>query len=316
MKYDIYYILEKWAPNLAKNEIYQKLIREIIPIDQSYQVNDICSADYLIELSPEDYGKTIRVDNVGVVDSKEVLDEMPKKIEYSCCLSDENNRRYYKACSAISEGKNKDLVYSYIESYNLKKCEYFSTTTVIISKTITNEYLLKSIQLERCIYDAKTIISSNELANCLHILSNVNNCTDYTKELRKIIEDERKRQFTIPDLQLSIDMEIDSDNNDFYQVLYDGHNCFPTIQTHDMIVQFPTLSFDISLDNIGECINSINLFQDGKLDEVWEKKAHDFVSQNISDNLLILKIDMIPSYSIDKFIEKTLCTEKFVKEKK
>ena len=121
MRHDIYYVLENWAPRLTKNEIYQKLIKEIIPVTQTYHVNDIWSADHLIELLPTDQGKTIRVDSVDAKESKETEEEN-KKIEYSCCINGKNDTSY-KATTAISEGEGTDLVYSYIEIYNLEKYE-------------------------------------------------------------------------------------------------------------------------------------------------------------------------------------------------
>ena len=182
MRHDIYYVLENWAPRLTKNEIYQKLIKEIIPATQTYHVNAIWDGDYLIELLPTEQGKTIRVNRVDAKESKETK-KRTLKIEYSCCINGENDTSY-KATTAISEGEGTDLVYSYIEIYNLEKYEYFSTTTVTIStisKTDHEDYILKGIQTEKCIYDRETIESSSELNGNLYNISNVNSYTDYTK---------------------------------------------------------------------------------------------------------------------------------------
>ena len=65
MKYDIYYILEKWAPDLTKNKIYQKLIKEIIPLEDSYKVSDIDQEEKYIDINPTEDGKTIRVNPIG-----------------------------------------------------------------------------------------------------------------------------------------------------------------------------------------------------------------------------------------------------------
>lgn len=193
MRQDIYYVLENWAPRLAKNEIYQKLIKEIIPVTQTYHVHAFWSDDHLIELLPTDQGKTIRVDSVDAKESKET-EEDALKIEYSCCINGKNDTSY-KATTAISEGEGTDLVYSYIEIYNLEKYEYFSTITATISKTITGQHILKNIQTERCIYDEETIALFCELNRNLKEISNVNGYTDYTKELRKIIQEIRQKHF-------------------------------------------------------------------------------------------------------------------------
>lgn len=308
MRHDIYYVLENWAPRLTKNEIYQKLIKEIIPVTQTYHVDDIWDGDYLIELLPTDQGKTIRVDSVDAKESKE-MEEETKKIEYSCCINGKNDTSY-KATTAISEGEGTDLVYSYIEIYNLEKYEYFSTTTVAISKTITGQHILKSIQTEKCIYDRETIESSSELNGNLYNISNVNSYTDYTKELRQAIQEEREKYFTIPDLQLSMDATMDSENSDYYKILCDGHNDFPTEQTQEEIKPLKTLSLDAIIGKV----NFRYLFNDIKLTEAWKKKAQEIISGSTSDNIAEM-VMATPSYSIDKFIENVAPETKIVKQK-
>lgn len=309
MRQDIYYVLENWAPRLAKNKIYQALIKEIIPVTQTYHVNDIWDADHLIELLPTDQGKTIRVDSVDAKESKETEEEN-KKIEYSCCINGKNDTSY-KATAAISEGEGTDLIYSYIEIYNLEKYEYFSTTTVTISKTITGQHILKSIQTERCIYDEETIELSCELNKNLKEISNVNGYTDYTKELRKIIKEIRQKHFFIPDLQLSMDAVMNSENSDYYKILCNGHNDFPTEQTQEEIKPLKTLSLDAIIGKV----NFHYLFNDIKLTEAWKKKAQEIISGSTSDNIVEM-VMATPSYSIDKFIEKVAPETKIVKQKK
>ncbi len=317
MRQDIYYVLENWAPRLTKNEIYKKLIKEIIPVTQTYHVNDIWSADHLIELLPTDQGKTIRVDSVDAKESKET-EERALKIEYSCCINGENDTSY-KATTAISEGEGTDLVYSYIEIYNLEKYEYFSTTTVTIStisKTDHEDYILKGIQTEKCIYDKETLEISSELNGKLKEISNVNSYTDYTEELRKIIKKIRQKQFFIPDLQLSMDAVMDSENSDYYQMLYDGHNVFPTKQKQEKIDEITNLSnlSLLSLDVIIGRINSLNLFQGGYFTKGWKRHVQKTTPDSISDNLVEFFMET-PSYSIDEFIEKVSPEIKVVKQK-
>ena len=311
MRQDIYYVLENWAPRLTKNEIYQKLIKEIIPVTQTYHVNDIWSADHLIELLPTDQGKTIRVDSVDAKESKETEEEN-KKIEYSCCINGKNDTSY-KATTAISEGEGTDLVYSYIEIYNLEKYEYFSTTTVTIStisKTDYEDYILKGIQTEKCIYDKETLEISSELNGKLKEISNVNSYTDYTEELRKIIKKIRQKHFFIPDLQLSMDAVMDSENSDYYQISYDGHNVFPTKQTQEEINELTILSLDVIIGRI----NSLYLFQGGYFTKDCRKRAQKIISDSTSDNLVEFFMET-PSYSIDEFIEKVSPEIKVVKQK-
>ena len=308
MRHDIYYVLENWAPRLTKNEIYQKLIKEIIPVTQTYHVDDIWSDNHLIELLPIDQGKTIRVDSVDTKESKET-EERALKIEYSCCINGENDTSY-KATTAISEGEGTDLVYSYIEIYNLEKYEYFSTTTVTISKTNNEKHILKGIQTEKCIYDKETLEISSELDGKLKEISNVNGYTDYTKELRKIIQEIRQKHFFIPDLQLSMDATKDSENSDYYQILYDGHNIFPTKQTQEEINELTILSLDVIIGRI----NSLYLFQGGYFTKNCKRRAQKIIPDSSSDNLVEFFM-AAPSYDIDEFIEKVSSEPKIVKQK-
>lgn len=311
MRHDIYYVLENWAPRLTKNEIYQKLIKEIIPVTQTYHVDDIWSDNHLIELLPIDQGKTIRVDSVDTKESKET-EEKALKIEYSCCINGENDTSY-KATTAISEGEGTDLVYSYIEIYNLEKYEYFSTTTVTIStisKTNNEKHILKSIQTEKCIYDKETLEISSELDGKLKEISNVNGYTDYTKELRKIIQEIRQKHFFIPDLQLSMDAVMDSENSDYYQILYDGHNIFSTKQTQEEINELTILSLDVIIGRI----NSLYLFQGGYFTKDCKRRAQKIIPDSSSDNLVEFFM-AAPSYDIDEFIEKVSSEPKIVKQK-
>ena len=314
MRHDIYYVLENWAPRLTKNEIYQKLIKEIIPVTQTYHVDDIWSADHLIELLPIDQGKTIRVDSVDTKESKET-EERALKIEYSCCINGENDTSY-KATTAISEGEGTDLVYSYIEIYNLEKYEYFSTTTVTISKTDDEDHILKGIQTEKCIYDKETLEISSELNGKLKEISNVNSYTDYTEELRKIIKKIRQKHFFIPDLQLSMDAVMDSENSDYYQILYDGHNVFPMKQKQKKINEITNLSnlSLLSLDVIIGRINSLYLFQGGYFTKDCKRRAQKIIPDSSPNNLVEFFM-AAPSYGIDEFIEKVLPETKIVKQK-
>lgn len=308
MRHDIYYVLENWAPRLTKNEIYQKLIKEIIPVTQTYHVDDIWSANHLIELLPIDQGKTIRVDSVDTKESKET-EERALKLEYSCCINGEKDTSY-KATTAISEGEGTDLVYSYIEIYNLEKYEYFSTTTVTISKTNNEKHILKGIQTEKCIYDKETLEISSELNGKLKEISNVNSYTDYTEELRKIIKKIRQKHFFIPDLQLSMDAVMDSENSDYYQILYDGHNVFPMKQTQEEINELTILSLDVIIGRI----NSLYLFQGGYFTKDCKRRAQKIIPDSSPNNLVEFFM-AAPSYSIDEFIEKVLPETKIVKQK-
>lgn len=133
---------------------------------------------------------------------------------------------------------------------------------------------------------------------------------DYTKELRKIIQEIRQKHFFIPDLQLSMDAVMDSENSDYYQILYDGHNDFPTEQMQEEIKPLKTLSLDAIIGKI----NFHYLFNDIKLTEAWKKKAQEIISGSTSDNIVEM-VMAIPSYSIDKFIEKVAPEPKIVKQK-
>ena len=308
MRYDIYYILEHWAPSLTKNKIYQELIKDIISAKETFRVKDIDNENRYIELNPAEYQKIIRVDVIEQ-DFEKNEEEQKKKIEYSCFIDKDSST--YTATFAISEDESTDLVCSYIEIYNLEKYEYFSTTTVTISKTDDENHILKGIQTEKCIYDKETLELSSELNRNLKEISNVNGYTDYTKELREIIKETRQKHFFIPDLQLSMDAVMDSENSDYYQISYDGHNDFPTKQTQEEITPLN----DLSLDAIIGRINHHYLFNDGELPKAWKEKAQKIISGSTSDNIAEI-VMTAPSYGIDEFIEKVSPETKIVKQKK
>ena len=308
MRYDIYYILEHWAPSLTKNKIYQELIKDIISAKETFRVKDIDNENRYIELNPTEYQKIIRVDVIEQ-DFEKNEEEQKKKIEYSCFIDKDSST--YTATFAISEDESTDLVCSYIEIYNLEKYEYFSTTTVTISKTDDEDHILKGIQTEKCIYDKETLELSSELNRNLKEISNVNGYTDYTKELREIIKETRQKHFFIPDLQLSMDAVMDSENSDYYQISYDGHNDFPTKQTQEEITPLN----DLSLDAIIGRINHHYLFNDGELPKAWKEKAQKIISGSTSDNIAEI-VMTAPSYGIDEFIEKVSPETKIVKQKK
>ena len=308
MRYDIYYILEHWAPSLTKNKIYQELIKDIISAKETFRVKDIDNENRYIELNPTEYQKIIRVDVIEQ-DFEKNEEEQKKKIEYSCFIDKDSST--YTATFAISEDESTDLVCSYIEIYNLEKYEYFSTTTVTISKTDDEDHILKGIQTEKCIYDKETLELSSELNRNLKEISNVNGYTDYTKELREIIKETRQKHFFIPDLQLSMDAVMDSENSDYYQISYDGHNDFPTKQTQEEITPLN----DLSLDAIIGRINHHYLFNDGELPKAWKEKAQKIISGSTSDNIAEI-VMTAPSYGIDEFIEKVSPETKIVKKKK
>ena len=139
---------------------------------------------------------------------------------------------------------------------------------------------------------------------------------DYTKELRKIIQEIRQKHFFIPDLQLSMDAVMDSENSDYYQMLYDGHNVFPTKQKQEKIDEITNLSnlSLLSLDVIIGRINSLNLFQGGYFTKGWKRHVQKTTPDSISDNLVEFFMET-PSYSIDEFIEKVSPEIKVVKQK-
>ena len=306
MRYDIYYILEHWAPSLTKNKIYQELIKDIISAKETFRVKDIDNENRYIELNPAEYQKIIRVDVIEQ-DFEKNEEEQKKKIEYSCFIDKDSST--YTATFAISEDESTDLVCSYIEIDGLENYNYLYTTTVTISKTKDNKYSLKHLQAEKCIYDNETIglfFLNTDLRN----LSNINNYTNYTKELRRIITGERKKDYIIPDLQLSMDIEIDPENENYYKISYDGHNDFPTKQTQEEITPLN----DLSLDAIIGRINHHYLFNDGELPKAWKEKAQKIISGSTSDNIAEI-VMTAPSYGTDEFIEKVSPETKIVKQK-
>ena len=127
MRHDIYYVLENWAPSLAKNKIYQALIKDIISAKETFRVKEIDNENTYIDLKHTEYQKVIRVDTIEQ-DSEKSEEEQKKKIEYGCFVDKENSQTF-TATVAISEGEGTDLVYSYIEIYCLENYDYFPAVT-------------------------------------------------------------------------------------------------------------------------------------------------------------------------------------------
>ena len=299
MKYDIYYILEKWAPDLTKNKIYQKLIKEIIPLEDSYKVSDTDQEEKYIDINPTEDGKTIRVNPIG-------KDEK-KKVEYSCNI-DEGYDVLSSAIITLSEGENADLIYSYIEIYCSEDYNYIQTTTATISETEDNNYILKSIQTEKCIYDKDTIETFIEPKEGIDSILSVNNYADYTNELRRIIREGKEKSFIIPDLQLSIDIKINPENKKEYSISFDGHQNLPNKQAQCEVTPLK----ELSQKSIEETIR--HLTDNSEIKEAWEEEVKNRVEALTSNNDKEINITE-PSYNIDAFIAKTTTDSQVIKQK-
>lgn len=299
MKYDIYYILEKWAPDLTKNKIYQKLIKEIIPLEDSYKVSDTDQEEKYIDINPTEDGKTIRVNPIGK--------DKKKKVEYSCNI-DEGYDVLSSAIITLSEGENADLIYSYIEIYCLEDYNYIQTTTATISETEDNNYILKSIQTEKCIYDKDTIETFIEPKEGIDSILSVNNYADYTNELRRIIREGKEKRFIIPDLQLSIDIKINPENKKEYSISFDGHQNLPNNQAQCEVTPLK----ELSQKSIEETIR--HLTDNSEIKEAWEEEVKNRVEALTSNNDKEINITE-PSYNIDAFIAKTTTDSQVIKQK-
>ena len=93
MRHDIYYVLENWAPSLAKNKIYQALIKDIISAKETFRVKEIDNENTYIDLKHTEYQKVIRVDTIEQ-DSEKSEEEQKKKIEYGCFVDKENSQTF------------------------------------------------------------------------------------------------------------------------------------------------------------------------------------------------------------------------------
>ena len=103
---------------------------------------------------------------------------------------------------------------------------------------------------------------------------------------------------------------MDSENSDYYQMLYDGHNVFPTKQTQEEINELTILSLDVIIGRI----NSLYLFQGGYFTKDCKRRAQKIIPDSSSDNLVEFFM-AAPSYDIDEFIEKVSSEPKIVKQK-
>ena len=103
---------------------------------------------------------------------------------------------------------------------------------------------------------------------------------------------------------------MNSENSDYYQISYDGHNVFPTKQTQEEINELTILSLDVIIGRI----NSLYLFQGGYFTKDCRKRAQKIISDSTSDNLVEFFM-AAPSYGIDEFIEKVSPEPKVVKQK-
>ena len=306
MRHDIYYVLENWAPSLAKSKIYQALIKDIISAKETFRVKEIDNENTYIDLKHTEYQKVIRVDTIEQ-DSEKSEEEQKKKIEYGCFVDKENSQTF-TATVAISEGEGTDLVYSYIEIYCLETYDYFQAVTATISKIGNSNYILKNIQAEKCVYDFYAVATIQELKEGLDNLISVNYYTDFAKELKNIITEGKEKNYIIPDLHLSADIEVDSKNNSEYKISFNGHNDFPSKQLQCEVKPLA----ELSLDAIEKAINDLS--DNAELKEAWNEKIRRVIFFPTSNNNKEIDITEM-SYDIDKFIEKVSSEPKIVKQK-
>jgi len=302
MRYNIYYILEKWAPNLTKNPIYQKLIKELIPTDTTYEIAEPQDDIRYMELEPKEYGKTIVVDNISTTPEETQHD----KIEYSCYYEDDDTQ--FTSNIAISETDNGDLIYSCIEGYNQEEYQYQQAMTIRISYR-DEKYILSDISIEKCLYDADTLNQLDDLKKELEDnLISRNNHQDYVKALKEIIKETKEKHYVIPELELSITAYEQTPEFPYQIIVGDG------IETTYPKTKFKSSPLDkISLEDISTEVNDLyNCMSD--IIEPWQEKLKNMIS--LPKNSQGEEIDITrESFSIAEYISKTSNQESAAKTK-
>lgn len=302
MRYDIYHILEKWAPNLTKNPIYQKLIKELIPTDTTYEIAELQDDIRYMELEPKEYGKTIVEDNITTTTEETQHD----KIEYGCCHYEGNDTQFTSSI-AISETDNGDLIYSCLEGCNQEKYQYQQALTIKISYR-DEKYILRDISIEKCLYDADTLNQLDDLKKELEDnLISRNNHQDYVKALKEIIKETKEKHYVIPELELSITAYEQTPEFPYLIIVGDG------IETTYPKTKFKPSPLDkISPEDISTEVNDLyNCISD--IIEPWQEKLKNMIS--LPKNSQGEEIDITrESFSIDEYISKT--SDKKLQQKK
>ena len=302
MRYDIYHILEKWAPNLTKNPIYQKLIKELIPTDTTYEIAELQDDIRYMELEPKEYGKTIVEDNITTTTEETQHD----KIEYDCCHYEGNDTQFTSSI-AISETDNGDLIYSCLEGCNQEKYQYQQALTIRISYR-DEKYILRDITIEKCLYDVDTLKQLDDLKKELEDnLISRNNRQDYVKTLKEIIKKTKEKHYVIPELELSIAAYEQTQEFPYLIIVGDG------IETTYPKTKFKPSPLDkISTEDISAEVNDLyNCMSD--IIEPWQEKLKAMIS--LPKNSQGEEIDITrESFSIDEYISKT--SDKKLQQKK
>lgn len=298
MRYDIYYILDKWAPNLSKSRVYQQMVRDIISDELTYEIREIDEDEMYIELYPEDQAKII------VVDSS----EGKEKVEYSCIIKDRDSYDY-QATVAISEGKDPEsLVYSYIEMFFGEKLDYFQTTTfTFFEDSHLDTYDIQNIKIEKCCYDHEAGEKSTELKCKLNDLSARNEIFDYAETLREINREIKEQEYIIPDLKLSISAFPTDDAEQDLQLFVTGD--IAGISFHNYKV---ASNVSLSQEFIAEEVAMLYDFL-GSTYEDWRDKIDEVLT---IENSLLSKMNFsVDSFSIEKFIDKVSLEPQIIKRK-
>ena len=299
MRYDIYYILDKWAPNLSKSRVYQQMVRDIISDELTYEIREIDEDEMYIALYPEDQAKII------VVDSS----EGKEKVEYSCIIKDRDSYDY-QATVAISEGEEPgSLVYSYIEMFFGEKEDYFQATTfTFLENPHSDDYVIQTIQIEKDCYDHEAEEQSAELKIELNDLSGRNEIFDYVDALRRIKQEIREKDYIIPDLQLTISFLPTNDESDQHMQLFvtGDIDCAPF---YDYQTPQPVSSFQESIVN--ESTMLYNFLGSRYTD--WQNKLNKVL--NLENSLLNKRNFSMDSYNVEKFIDKVALEPQIIKQK-
>ena len=204
MRYDIYYLIEKWANNLYENNVCKNMVKELIPNELTYEVTEIDTKHHVIDLKEKE-GNNCTIKRVLAVPNQK---NEKVKLEY---LGEIGNLSTFETISA-KENK-KEGIYSHITIINDENYHVFLASTFIVDQDMK----IKKITVENNCYD----VNSNTLKIIDKEIYNTLGIVDYCEALRKIKHQEREENYSIPDLELSVNINIDNKNN-IYNINMEG----------------------------------------------------------------------------------------------
>lgn len=201
MRYDIYYILKQWAPNLTQNKIYASIIEEIVPSKTTFEVKEIEKDNKKIQLDNTDLCEK----SISVVhhDQNNQNQEM---IKFFVESSSQENRGIKMTTSEVispAHDSNEEMLYSYIEKIETKKGIYYQATTTRIGMGEDGSLIFSDLKFEKQAYDKNQ--EKDISGRSVHIVHHATAFPDYVQELRSFKNSLLDETYLMPDFYVSFD---------------------------------------------------------------------------------------------------------------